>query len=223
VVVAPPLLLPEIEAAEPALVEAEGVAEATPSEWREPIPEAPPRERVDEVVLSARSALARRGLGTRGSLLDRRALTHRLLMLWLQVRPYVEKPEERMTRQTAGELRRLVNQISEELEEFPPLLGEAGQPGYMLLTLAEMESSRDILKLDEAQRQLLRSHWEAGRKFLLAHRDFLRRELRALRQRSHRERLAWAVQIFLRDRPALAVLALLGLLALAIALWRTSG
>jgi hypothetical protein len=180
-----------------------------------------PREPVDEVLLLARSPLARRGLGTRRSLLRRRALTRRLLQLWSEAEQHFQDPQRRATRQEAVELFRLVQEISDALEDFPPLLGKAGQPGYMLLVLTERERASDIQKLDAHQRESLQRDCQAGLKLLRAHRAFLREELQAVRGRGRRERWVRAVRSFLNDRPALAILTLLGLLALVLALGRT--
>jgi hypothetical protein len=190
----------------------QGDTETVPSEAREP---------VDEVLLLARSPAARRGLGTRWSLLRRRTLTHRLLLLWGEAEHFFEDPGHRPSRPEATACLRLVQKISDALEDFPPLLGEAGQPGHLLLALAERETARDILKLDAHQRESLQRDCKAGLKLLRAHRDFLREEMRAVRRRGWRERWFRAIRSFVNERPALAILTLLGLLALVIALGRT--
>jgi hypothetical protein len=198
-----------------------------PAEPAEPAPAPPPEpepEPIDPVVEAAQSApQSRRGLPTRRALYRRLKRTRRLLRLWRRVGKYLSDPERALGRGEANDLRRLLGKIEKELEEFPPPLGEAGQPGYMVVALTQMDSPRTIQTLSSSQRQSLERDWQAGQRFLVAHRDFLLGQLHALRKLSRYARLLHAVRVSLHERStAAALLLLLALLALGVAIFRTS-
>ena len=185
-----------------------------------PAPE--PREPVDPILAAAQESWpARRGLGTKRALYGRVTATRKLLRAWGQMGRYVESPKRRLSRTADGpELIRLLGEMTTQLRRFPALMGAAGQPGYLAVVLARQEDAvRSFQALDLHQRDALSRDWLAGRKLLLAHRDFLRQEIRAMRKRTWRQRLARAAYAVLTDQPATLFLLLL-LLALNIALWR---
>src|SRR5262249_15595407 len=105
--------------------------------------------------------------------------------------------------------------------QFPPLLGEAGQPGYLVLALTEVDLLRTLKSLSDSQREALSRDWKAGHKLLTAHRDFLRDEARAMRRRRFTGRMVRPVRTFRRAQPGAALLLLLALLALNVARWRS--
>ena len=70
-----------------------------------------------------------------------------------------------------------------------------------------------------SQREALARDWSQAQKLLVAHKDFLRQELRALRRKTIVGRALRASRAFLNEHPG-GVLVLLGLVALALALWR---
>jgi hypothetical protein len=181
-------------------------------------PAAPP---VDPVVEAARSApAARRGLGTKRALYRRLARTRRLARAWELAGKYLAWPKRRLTRPAeAKELTAVLALTSEALEDFPPLLGEAGQPGYLALTLARQPAVVPTFQaLLASQREALARDWWAGRTFLQAHREFLRQELRTLRRKGLWFRGVRALRSFLSDHPA-GMFILLALLALTVVLW----
>jgi hypothetical protein len=198
--------LPETEAVTP---EAEAPAvEATP-------------EPADPVLEAAKSGPARRGIATKRALYRRITRTRRLFRVWNSLGKYLSSPKRRLSRSADGpELVRLLDEITTLLRDFPPLLGEAGQPGYLVLALAQVDTVKVFQSFSPHQREALTRDWRAGVKLLLAHRDFLRQELRALRKRPLRQRLLRATWSLLTDQPG-AVLLLLALLAINIALWRS--
>jgi hypothetical protein len=209
----PPLLPTSTRAAPPSAAEAPGA----------PAPATPPAEPVDPAVEAARSRPARRGLAGKRGLYQRVAATRRLLAAWNQVGKYLASPRRRLGR--ASEVRALLAQLDEVrtlLRRFPPLLGEAGQPGYLILTLSDMADVPMLQSLTAQQREALSRDWKAAHKLLTAHRDFLRQEIRAQRRRTLGQRLAWRFRAVFADEAA-TVLVLLALLALNIAIWRTWG
>ena len=189
-----------------------------------PPPLAPPKsqDRVDPVVEAARSsAPARRGLGSKRALYRRLARTRQLLHAWEAAGEYMGNPQRRITRPSeALELIEELTTLRALLRGFPPLLGTAGQPGYLVIALARMQVIVPTFQtLLDSQREALARDWEAGQKLLIEHRDFLRQELRALRKRPLLCRAFRAVRSAITDQPGM-VLLLLALLALNVALWR---
>src|SRR5262249_45643980 len=113
-----------------------------------------------------------------------------------------------------------VSQVQDAIEHFP-LLGEVGQPGYLIVSLGELERSRPLMNLDFAQRESLQRDWQAGLRFLEAHRDFLRGALAAYRRRGWLSRMILALRAYLNEQPLVGLLLLVGLIALGTALWRS--
>jgi hypothetical protein len=112
--------------------------------------------------------------------------------------------------------------IRELLRNFPPILGEAGQPGYLVVALARQQSIVATLQdLGPSQREALARDWQTGRTVLLAQRQSLRQELRHVRKRG---RFGHAVGVLLtgvRDRPGfLLLLIALAALSLVYKDWR---
>src|SRR5262249_52473977 len=104
-------------------------------------PELPPPEVPDEVIEVARtSESARKGLGTKRALYHRVARPRALLSAWDEVGKYINQPGRRLTR--PAEARSLIKELTtirRLLKNFPPLLGEAGQPGYLVISLARQQ------------------------------------------------------------------------------------
>jgi hypothetical protein len=185
----------------------------------------PPANPIEFWAEAARSSpLARRGLGTRRALFRRMIITRRLLRAWERAGQYLNQPEWRLTRvREAKELVRLLRRVGDLLKEFPPFLGEVGQPGFWVASLARQEIIVPIFRaLVHGQRQTLARDWRDGRVLLLAHRCFLHDECRALRRASVWGRGRRAIQFLFRDHPSLYVpvglLALVALTHLAILL-----
>jgi hypothetical protein len=187
-----------------------------------PAPAAPGAPAFDPVLEAARNSVpARRGLGTKRALYHRIARTRRLLHVWDQAGKYLGEPTRRVTRPAeATELIRQLTTIRELLRGFPPLLGEAGQPGYLVLALARQQAVVPTFQsLLPSQRAALVRDWQAGRALLSAHRQFLRQEVRALRRKSAWGQALRATRAAINDHPGWVLVAL-ALLAMVIALWR---
>jgi hypothetical protein len=186
-----------------------------------PLPTGVPLEPADPVLDAAQSGAARRGIGTKRGIYQRIAHTRRLLRLWNELGKYISQPQRRLSRTVDGpELVRLLDEITHLLGSFPPLLGEAGQPGYLVLALTQVDTIKVFQSFSPHQREALSRDWGAGLKLLTAHRDFLRQELRTLRRRPMRQRLLRASWSLIVDQPG-TVLILLALLAINVALWRS--
>ncbi|MFO0844153.1 MAG: hypothetical protein U0797_17420 [Gemmataceae bacterium] len=69
-------------------------------------------------------------------------------------------------------------------------------------------------------RESLKRDWEGGLKFLEFHRDYLRGEIAVSRRRTRLQRLSRAGRAWLNEKPSVALVVLLGLLAAGIAAWR---
>lgn len=178
-------------------------------------------EPLDPLEEAAQSGPARRNIATKRTLYQRISRTRHLLGLWNELGKYLSSPKRRLSRSQDGpELVRLLDEMPKLLKGFPRLLGEAGQPGYLVLALTQVDTVKVFQSFSPHQREALSRDWNAGLKLLLAHRDFLRRELRAMRQRPFGRRLIRAGWSLLVDQPGI-VLLLLALLAINVALWRT--
>jgi hypothetical protein len=208
----PPMLL-SVEDEEPTPAATDVVPAAPP-----PPPE--PTELVDPLLEAAETGPARCGLCTRRALYKRIIRTRRLLRLWNELGRFLNAPKRRLHRATEGpQLLSLLEEITTLLQKFPPLLGEAGQPGYLVLALTQMDTIKVFQSFSAHQREALSRDWAAGYKLLSLHRDFLRRELRAMRKRTFRQRFVRAILAGYHDQPLLVFVFLL-LLALNLFLWQ---
>jgi hypothetical protein len=203
----PPAAAVEAGAATPPVVPAPD-APALPDEAPEAGTE-PPR-----VPFNARS-----GLGTRRGLIRRIRETRELLWVWKEVGQYLRDASRRLTRRTeAIHFIQNLTQIPELMDGFPPLLGRAGQPGYLVVALARQQNLIPTFQmLQPGQREKLAHDWEAGLDVLESHRAFLRRELRALRRQNPWGRAVRAVDAALTFHLG-KVLLVLAVLALLLAL-----
>jgi hypothetical protein len=176
---------------------------------------------VDSVVADASAPTARRGLGTKRGLYRRIARTRKLLQAWEEAGKYLAEPQRRLTRPSeATDLIRQLARIRSLLRGFPPVLGEAGQPGYSVVALAKQEAPVPTFQmLLPSQRQTLGQHWEAGQRLLTAHRQFLRQEVRKLRRRGRFYRAIRAGGHFVAEYPEYVLFAV-AVLALAVAVAR---
>jgi hypothetical protein len=164
---------------------------------------------------------ARRGLGTRRAVYERIVRTRALLRLWERAEKSIGQPRKRLARPSeARELIDVMMAIRDQLKDFPKLLGEAGQPGYLVVSLARQTAVVPTFQtLLPSQRDALARDWSAGKKALQEHQTFLRRESRELRRKTLIGQGLRAARGFLNDHPA-GWLVMLGLLALGIALLR---
>ncbi len=219
---APPVAVP-VEASpppEPPIVLPVAVAEALPAA---PPPVAPqPRPKADPVIEASRSPEARRGLGTRRALYQRLTATRRLMRVWERAGTFLGNPKRKLSKPAeATELINHLKALREALEDFPRLLGEAGQPGYSVVVLARQAAPVPVLQtLLPGQRETLAQHWKEGQQLLQAHREFLRLEIQAQRQRSSLGRALRATRQTINDHSGAVVLLVLALFAIIAAIWR---
>jgi hypothetical protein len=183
-------------------------------------PEVVATEPSDAVLEAASSPPARRRLNTKRGLYSRIVLTRRLIRTWTQVGKYLSSPKRRLNRPSeATDLIRLLDEIQDLLRRFPPLMGEAGQPGYLVVTLSQLVIVPTFQTMDLKARKALSEDWKRGLKLLTAHRDFLRQEIRLMRRRAVSTQMARAFNALPSDWPVAFALLLLALLALNIAFW----
>jgi hypothetical protein len=188
-----------------------------------PVPEPPSREAIDEAmdvaIEAARSAPARRGLSTKGAIYNRISRARRLLRAWAQAGNYLADPVVRLNRRgEAIDLVRQLTVIRQQLKDFPPLLGQAGQPGYLVVVLARQpEIVKTFQEMGQAQRAMLVRDWESGLSLLAAYRLFLRQEIRSMRRKGRIGRFTFAARSLLAESAGLWLF-LLGLVALNLVL-----
>jgi hypothetical protein len=171
----------------------------------------------DPVVRVAGSPIARRGLGTKRALYFRISRTRQLLRAWIAVGQYVGSAAFVLQKRSdAVDLRRQLDLIRELLRGFPPLLGQAGQPGYLVVALARQPMIvQTFLGLLPSQREAIVRDWQAGLTLLAAHRLVLREEIWSLRRRGLVGRTMWALRALVGEHPGmwllLAILAVLNI------------
>ncbi|OAI38940.1 hypothetical protein AYO40_01505 [Planctomycetaceae bacterium SCGC AG-212-D15] len=186
-----------------------------------PEPASPAPEPANPAEEAARSSpRARRGLGTKRALFRRIVTTRQLLAAWKKIGRYLAHPDRRLTRLAeATDLVQELNEIEELLEDFPRLLGEAGQPGYLVLALAQQPTLVPTFRgLSPSQREALARDWNAALEVLLQHRSFLRGELRCLRKQRLLTRGVRALTTFVSDHALLFAIAA-GAMGLLLAAW----
>ncbi len=181
-----------------------------------------PLPRVDPAVEAARSSrMARRGLATKRALYRRVVQTRRIVATWEALGKYLSDPKRKLTRPSeATELINRLKDLRATLDDFPPMIGQAGQPGYSVVVLAGQQTPVPIFQtLLPSQRDILAQHWQSGLQFLQTHRAYLRQELATLRKKSALGRAFRTVRHAIVDQP-IYLLLLLALLALNVAVWR---
>lgn len=200
---------------------------ALPAAVADALPVVPPpvvpasRPKTDPAVEAARSSPARRGLGTRRALYQRLARTRRLMRAWERAGKYLGNAKRKLSKPSeATELINHLKEVRAALEGFPPLLGEAGQPGYSVVVLARQPAPVPIFQtLLPGQRETLAQHWKGGQQLLQAHREYLRLEIQSLRKRGPVGRALRAARHAVTDQPGILLL-LLALIAINVAIWR---
>lgn len=169
---------------------------------------------------------ARRGLATKRALLDHVLLVRQMREAWSGAGRYLSRSTRPLTKPAeATDLLTHMGRIRALLEPLDGLLGQAGQPGYLVAALARQPLIVPTLQtLLPSQRAALARDWQSGLERLKDHLVYLRTELRANRRRSGLEQGVRALLVLLRDRPGLLLFAL-GVVALNLVptfrhLWR---
>jgi hypothetical protein len=195
-------------------------ADATPLPGRR-WTEAPTSPKVDPAKAAARSKTARRSLGTIRAVCRRARLTRQLLLEWESLGDFLATRRRLRGPADEDELHDSLAETLRLLRGFPPILGHAGQPAYLITSLARQHDPvATYRQLTTLQRVALQRDWHAGLTLLRAHHAFLLDELRALRRLSRRERLVRAVRTILTDQPAVTGILVI-LLLINLVLWGT--
>ena len=189
---------------------AEDVADATP------LPPAlqqasPPDDSESLRALAQDSLDATGGLGTLAAVAERIDATRQLLVAWQTLGGVLCRAARKKPAAPADEkadFARSLKRIDEQMQRFPAFLGQPGKPGYRVVALARLAMTFDMLKnMDGAQQADLLRDWRNGEKILLAHRSFLRQQLKALRRSGVLGATMRAVRGFLNDYALYAGLA----------------
>ncbi|MBI3411608.1 MAG: hypothetical protein HY040_25040 [Planctomycetes bacterium] len=163
------------------------------------------------IELAQQSPEARRGLGTLPALIERIYLTRHLLTDWKAIGRYMSQPRKRPMR-TAEEvdLTRRMRAILQSIDEFPPVIGHPGKPGYRVVAMAHLGMTAQMLQmLDDNQRDDLARDWQAGHRLLVCHRQFLRWQFKTLRTRGRFSRTMRGVRAKINDHPGWVIASLL--------------
>jgi hypothetical protein len=175
-------------------------------------------EPADPALEAARSGPARRGLGTKRAVYQRISRTRTLIRAWVQVGKYLGDARYKIGQKAeAIDLVRQLTIIRQQLKDYPPLLGQAGQPGYLVIALARQpEIVKTYQGLDATIRKSYVRDWQVGLAFLAAYRQFLREELWKLRRQGRFGRLFRIARGVIVDSPGLWLF-LLGMVAANLA------
>jgi hypothetical protein len=169
-------------------VESPAVAVAAPPAVAAGAPAAPPTAgESSTVVLSDSgklramylSAAAMREVGTRRDVYERLLWVRRLLRAWSRMGKYVHKQKRQLAKPGEdADFTRCLQVLDDLVQEVPNVIGQPGQPGYRLLSLAQREPVAVTFKgLDETQREALSLDWLAGRAAIAEFRQFLKRKI----------------------------------------------
>jgi hypothetical protein len=149
------------------------------------------------------------------------ARVRKLQRHWGQLGKYVASAKRRLTQPAeAVEFLEQLAGIRELVADLPPLLGQAGQVGYHILTLAQLNSVPTFQSLEPEQREVLSRDWNDSNKMLAEHHAALRAQVRELRRLGPGQRAYLASARLIRKHPGI-VLAALAALALVVVLFRT--
>lgn len=172
----------------------------------------------DHIVKASRT---RRGLTTKRAYYVRLAKTRSILRLWHRVGKYLNKKGKVV--KGPAEAKELINAMTalhQTVEDLDLPLGQTGEPGCHVLTLARQPRIVPTLSvLDSSQRETLTRDWESGRRLLEAHKKFLREESQQLQSRFCLGTAYRYTRNFLKVYPS-AWAGILGILALLILLVR---
>ncbi len=161
---------------------------------------------------------AARRPSTRRALYYRARHLRQLLWCWEQAGKYLGRPTRFVQRPSeATELIRHMQAIRELTRSSPAPLGDAGQPGYLVLSLARQEMLVPMFQtLLPSQREALTRDWQAGLHQLHGERQVLLHEVRGRRRHGPLRRVGRAFRAGLREHPSLLLL-ILALIALNVA------
>jgi hypothetical protein len=183
---------------------------------------------VDKSDVDQRAATAP-NLWTKRALYRSTCSTRRLLAAWRRAGPFVGDAQWRMTKSKAAhEFIRHLAAIHDHLESFPPVLGQPGQAGYWVASLARQEMVVPLFRaLDSEQRASLARDWRDGLAVLEDLRGGLRRQYQTFRKTTWlgRRRRAWATLTarhpLVRLLPwILFIVASAWIVAWALSIWR---
>jgi len=159
------------------------------------------------------------GVVTKSALYARIAQIRRLCLEWDQVGKYLSDPTRLLRRPSeATELIQHMNAIRELVSNTPRLIGQAGQPGYLVMALARQQLIVPTLQtLLPSQREALARDWQASQERLREERRVLKQEVHAFRKRSKWKHGYRLLAASLARNPGLLLL-LLGWLALNLSM-----
>jgi hypothetical protein len=131
--------------------------------------------------------------------------TRKLMRAWEMAGKYVNHPAHRLARpRERVELTRHLRAVSRLLKAFPPLLGQLGQPGFWVVSLARHEMVIPIFRmLVPSQRETLARDWRDGLAILKAHRQFLLLEARVMRNQTAWGRFKRRLRFLFGEHPSL--------------------
>jgi hypothetical protein len=192
------------ETAENSALPARGAPDTLPDTSTLPSADSGTQTSTDELL----AIYARRGPRSKSALYCEIARTRQLLWAWEQVGKYLSRPRRYVSRPAeATDLIHHMGVIRELLPSSTPRLGEAGQPGYLVLALARQQMIVPTLQtLLPSQRAALARDWQTGHTVLRSVRTFLRDELHIVRRRRGWRHVLRLLSASWRNHPGILLL-----------------
>ena len=178
--------------------------------------------RVCPLEEAARSRQARIGLCTRRGILRRIQTLRQVLRAWNNVGRLLAAPPTTRKASLKGRtqaLARNLQKVEQLLAVFPPILGQAGQPGFLVISLLEQElTSKKLQSLKSEQRDKLVQDWQAGSHLLRAHARLLSELVAEFQGLGPAGRVVHALRSAMTHQPQVASVAIT-LVASNLILW----
>jgi hypothetical protein len=152
---------------------------------------------------------ARRGIGLPKALYERTLHLRQLLYAWERAGRYLNRPQRQLARRVEeNDLSRHLNRVEELMEDFPPIVGQPGKPGYRVVAMARLGMAPQMLQnMDQGQRETLAKDWQASRYVLRSYRQFLLQEVKDVRRRTWFGKGLRAALAVVDEHPTLVIVA----------------
>jgi hypothetical protein len=176
--------------------------------------------------LGQESEEATSNVGTIEAIIARVELTRQLLHSWERVGKLLRVKSTKAGPKESEAYAKRLGEIATTMQTYPAFLGQPGKPGYRVVVLARLKMPLAMTRgVSDDQREELLFDWDAGRRVLLEHRKFLRRQFKSMRRRTSVGLVLHAVRSFVNDYPWPTLIGVLVLVMVVVSsglmwLWR---
>lgn len=197
-----------------------------PGNGKKSVPKAQPAPHVHDTQamikhLAHDSKAARAGLATIPAVVRRASETRRVLRAWNDAGRWLNVPKRRIQKPADDhDLARRLDAVKAALDDFVPILGQPGSPGYRVAATVRSPLNSFLVRgMDLPHRELLALDWVNGRNVLLMYRRFLLEKIKALRHRDPVYQLGHAIRWFVNDHPRIIGAVAVALVGVVSAIW----